>query len=270
MVTGKDGRTCLFWQDKWQPNTLESLFPQAHSFAKNKAITLQKVSQTEDLTELFTLPLSQTAFQQVNEIQQILNNWTAEEQQTDVWTYFSSGSKFKSSLAYQKLIGQHVIDPAFRWTWISLCQPKHKVFYWLLLKDRLSTRNILRRKNMHLEDYTCPTCLQNVEENAQHLFWGYLFAQQCWGMLNIRIDQDGSTCLNTLAIKDQLRNQFFMVPIIIMTWTIWKIRNRAVFENYQSSLQEAKEKFFNEAQFVTHRIKEGLKQEFNQWIQSLS
>jgi hypothetical protein len=30
---------------------------------------------------------------------------------------------------------------------------KHKFFFWLLLKDRLSTRNLLRRKNMHLTSY---------------------------------------------------------------------------------------------------------------------
>uniref|UniRef100_A0A0A8ZD98 Reverse transcriptase zinc-binding domain-containing protein n=1 Tax=Arundo donax TaxID=35708 RepID=A0A0A8ZD98_ARUDO len=31
--------------------------------------------------------------------------------------------------------------------WKSCAQGKHKFFFWLLLKDRLNTRNLLKRKN---------------------------------------------------------------------------------------------------------------------------
>jgi hypothetical protein len=88
----------------------------------------------------------------------------------DVWTYIGGATRFKSSTAYKKLIGHQEIDPAFRWLWRSFCQPKHKVFCWLLLKDRLSTRNILRRKHMALDSYNCEICSMMVEETAEHLF----------------------------------------------------------------------------------------------------
>jgi hypothetical protein len=32
---------------------------------------------------------------------------------------------------------------------------KHKFFFWLLLRDRLNTKNLLRRKTNILEDYNC-------------------------------------------------------------------------------------------------------------------
>jgi hypothetical protein len=35
-----------------------------------------------------------------------------------------------------------------------LVQKWHKVFFWLLLKDRLSTRNILRRRNQVIPSLT--------------------------------------------------------------------------------------------------------------------
>ena len=41
----------------------------------------------------------------------------------------------------------------FRWLWKTCCQNKRKIFFWLLLKDRLSTRQLLRRRHMFLEDY---------------------------------------------------------------------------------------------------------------------
>jgi hypothetical protein len=40
----------------------------------------------------------------------------------------------------------------------GLLLPTHKFFFWLLIKDRPSTRNILRKKNMYLEYYNCVIC----------------------------------------------------------------------------------------------------------------
>jgi hypothetical protein len=51
--------------------------------------------------------------------------------------------------------GHSEVHAAYSWIWKSCCQLKHKIFLWLLLKDRLSTRDLLRRRNMILDDYTC-------------------------------------------------------------------------------------------------------------------
>lgn len=91
---------------------------------------------------MLNLPLSQVAFDQLLSLQQIMAG-IALDDSNDVWTYIGGATRFKSSAAYRKLIGHQEIDPAFRWLWRSFCQPKYKVFCWLLLKDRLSTRNIL-------------------------------------------------------------------------------------------------------------------------------
>jgi hypothetical protein len=37
---------------------------------------------------------------------------------------------------------------------------KHKVFFWLLLKDRLSTRDLLQRQHLVLGSYTCDLCIR--------------------------------------------------------------------------------------------------------------
>jgi len=81
-------------------------------------------------------------------------------------------------MAYKKLIGHQQIHPAYKWLWKSFCQPKQKVFCWLLFKDRLSTRNLLRRKHMQLESYECEVCSLRVEETVEHLFWKCPFAQK--------------------------------------------------------------------------------------------
>jgi hypothetical protein len=67
------------------------------------------------------------------------------------------GENFSSSRAYRAIVGHHQLHNAYQQLWKCLCQPKHKVFFWLLIKDRLSIRNILKRKNMHLQLCSVPS-----------------------------------------------------------------------------------------------------------------
>jgi hypothetical protein len=61
---------------------------------------------------------------------------------------FGGSPIYSSSKAYIHITGHRVVHAAFKWLWKSACQNKHRVFFWLLLKDMLSTRELLRRKNI--------------------------------------------------------------------------------------------------------------------------
>jgi hypothetical protein len=62
--------------------------------------------------------------------------------------------------------------PMYRWLWASKCQSKHKMFFWLLLKNRLKPKGVLRRKNnVFLDSYHCELCLFQKEEKLKHLFF---------------------------------------------------------------------------------------------------
>lgn len=107
---------------------------------QNKLISVNKALRQVDLSQFFRLPLSEEAFSQLQSIIQTLNGLILTEED-DVWRHAVSLSK-----AYKILIGHTVIEPAYKWLRECSCQPKHKFFFWLLIKNRLSTRNILRRK----------------------------------------------------------------------------------------------------------------------------
>jgi hypothetical protein len=89
----------------------------------------------------------------------------------DRWRCIWNSTKYSSQKAYLQIIGINDASPIFRWMWKSCVMGKHTFFFWLLLRDRLNTREILRRKNMELEDYTCVLCRQNAEESLLHLFF---------------------------------------------------------------------------------------------------
>ena len=90
--------------------------------------------------------------------------WNADTK--DIWCYSWGSCKYSSKKAYKILIGHTETSPLFYWMWASSNLGKHKFFFWLLLMDRINTRNLLRRKNMELENYNCVLCNSDCEETA--------------------------------------------------------------------------------------------------------
>jgi hypothetical protein len=80
---------------------------------------------------------------------------------------------------------------------------ENKVFFWLLLKDRVNLRDLLRRKNMTLESYTCDMCNLQRPETAAYLFVGKRLVSW-WSP----------------RIKQHLGVPFFVEIIILLTWSI--------------------------------------------------
>jgi hypothetical protein len=141
------GDTCFLWHDLWGNSVQSQVYGQLFSFAKSVNISVFRAKSTTDIRTLFHLPISQESYAQLMSLalaQEIVE--LSDSDQQDVWTYSWGSPFFSSTKAYKKLIGTRQLDVCFHWLWKCSAQKKHKVFFWLLLKDRLSTRNILRRK----------------------------------------------------------------------------------------------------------------------------
>jgi hypothetical protein len=69
------------------------------------------------------------------------------------WLAFESATVFKVSAAYKLAIGDHIVCPTLKWIWKTCYQSKHKVFFWLLVMDRLKTRQLFERKDFFMADY---------------------------------------------------------------------------------------------------------------------
>jgi hypothetical protein len=173
-----NGESCFFWDDLWREDTLAHKYPELLSFAKKRQISFKQASSQAPLQSLFHLPLSQQAHDQLlllqGELDEVrLNNLP------DAWSYIWNSDDFSVKRAYKHLSGHCYPHPAFKWVWKSSYQNKHKVFFWLLLKDRVSTRELLRRKRMVLEEYSCILCNAATDETSLHLFLLCPFAVQC-------------------------------------------------------------------------------------------
>jgi hypothetical protein len=164
-------------------------------------------------------------------------------------------------------MGNQWTHPIFTWLWKSKCQPEHKVFFWLLLKDRLNTRTLLRQRAMLLDSYTCDNCILQAEETVTHLFFRCSFARRCWSF--IRISPPCSTDLiNTiLRIRRRWQVPWKLETIILLTWCIWKSRNNWVFNEIPPTVEGCRDMFKTEMNLLCHRVKPVIGDKIKTWIQ---
>jgi hypothetical protein len=179
----KAGFSVSFWSDHWDLGVLKNLYPQLFSFARKKSCSVNQFLSWDDSRSFF-LPSSQIAFEQLCELKDGILALQLHAQGSDEWTYVWDSSSFSSHRAYSFLRGSYPASPLFKWMWASKAQNKHKFFFWLFLRDRINKRNLLHRKNMFLPSYICVLCVQNVEEDIGHLFFGCPFSDAYWTYLD--------------------------------------------------------------------------------------
>jgi hypothetical protein len=176
-----DGTTVTFWDDCWSGNeVLAHHFPRLFSFARNPSISVSKVMAAADLDTLFSLPISQEAFEELETLGQFLELQAFDEESKDTWIYQWGNTTYSSSKLY-KLAFQNLPEhPVFSWLWKSKCTPRVKFFAWLVLVDRLNTKTMLRRRNLSDEDDDehCMLCPAGTEEDLDHLFFDCPFAKR--------------------------------------------------------------------------------------------
>jgi hypothetical protein len=265
-----DGKSVNFWTDLWGDQCLHHRLPHLLSFVKNTRSTVPDVANVEFLEDLFHLPLSQEAHSEFVAFEEICNSavMTIAQGNLDSWCYIWGSQNFLCSKAYKVLCGHPPTPPHFAWTWKSSCRSHHKFFFWLLLLDRLNTRNLLGRKNFQIPSYLCEICQGNHEETLVHLFWNYSFSQECWDFICPTRERNLSVLEAFADVKAKLKVPFSSEIIILAAWSIWMMRNNKIFNNQIPSFRNWKGFFIQELRMVAHRMKKKHVQSFKEWLQS--
>ena len=82
-----DGSSVLFWEDRWANEVLALKYPCLFSFVRNPRITVKSVIEADDLYSLFTLPLSEQAYNQLQNLHLDLLSVPYNEAQEDRWVF---------------------------------------------------------------------------------------------------------------------------------------------------------------------------------------
>ena len=263
-----NGKSAFLWHDLWTKCCMSQEFPHLYSFAKNIDISVGQAIHNEFLEDLFHLPLTSEAYQEFLTFENTLEEVKLNSQLdlNDEWTYIWGSEIFSTKKAYNVLIGVQNTSPLFAYIWKSSCQAKHKIFFWLLLHDRLNTRDLLARKNFHLQSYDCATLQCRHVETTTHLFWTCPMARQCWDFVCPQRDTNLTLHEAFFDMKNKLHLPFFMDIIILASWSIWMIRNNNIFRDERPTVDRWKHIYLAELNWLKFRIKAKHASQFKEWL----
>jgi hypothetical protein len=125
---------------------------------------------SNDLWSCFALPLLVEAFQGFQELNVIISDThlvaRAVDKREFVW-----GRKYFSSRFYRFMFEHLPKYAALNAIWKSKTLPKLNVFSWLIMVDRINTKDIMLRKHWQINSGSACILFQgNVLKNRDHLF----------------------------------------------------------------------------------------------------
>lgn len=124
------------------------------------------------------------------------------------------------------LLFQESLSPVQRFQWSTPSVKMNLEIFMLAQSQSIflapcsgqSTRNILRRKSMHLPSFNCVLCPENLEETRKHRFLHCSFAKAFWSKVGIQIDDFVGPIQNLENFRAQLHIPFFME--VISLWAV--------------------------------------------------
>ena len=131
--------------------------------------------------------------------------------EADVWIYAWGSDQFTPHKYYEFYFRDIRAHEAFGWIWKSRSTMKIKVFGWLLLADRLNTRNMLKRRHYNIgDDHNCILCGLSIEETLEHLFFECHFSTDCWATMGLSWPQGMPRLQNVTTAKQRWNGPLFM------------------------------------------------------------
>ena len=185
LTTVKEGSgdTVRLWKDKWTLPLVREKYPHLLSFAKDHDSALQNFQNPdeEEIYNHFHLPLSLIADQELADLIGTLHYWSANNDLSsgDTWSFDWNG-KYSARRVYEKLDPHDKAPAPFQWIWKSRALPKQKFFFWLLLLDRLNTRDLLARKNFYVESKACVLC-QDCQMKLSIIYFSHVISARASG-----------------------------------------------------------------------------------------
>jgi hypothetical protein len=144
----------------------------------------------------------------------------------DVWGgggYIWGNNQYSSSRYYTLNLKNIQAPKPFKWIWKANVTKELKIFIWLVFRDRINSRNLLRRKNFSIEgdDYTYVLCNLGIEEFTYHLIFQCPFCERCWNSL-VSTGIMSFTALTLLRKLKKIGRMGILEVFSIAVWEIWK------------------------------------------------
>lgn len=163
-----------------------------------------------------------------------------EDEDSITWLWENTGT-YSSKSAYKIISQGGKIKWHFSFIWSCKIPPSAKFFTFLLLQNKLSTKDVLRRRGIHL-NRGCVCCQQCPVESALHIFFLCPFAVAVWyhvskilskPLMKIQITVDQIVCSSWEMVRNNghMGRKEWACRFICVTWQLWKHRNDIIFRD---------------------------------------
>eukprot|EP00253_Pinus_taeda_P006425 PITA_06425 len=257
----RNSRLALFWEDAWQ---------QLPKLDSPELITIKKTYQAQGRYKVnqywhqHSIEENWRDWINFNPENTEVNNHTAqhfnerilkrnirktEEDDKLRWGLKGNGNfSLKEARNILEKDEQGEIQPWSSKVWDSLLWPKIRTFLWLLMRNKTLTCDNLCKKGFEGPS-RCHMCLKE-QESLNHIFNTCEWASQLWGWMegiltssDRQIDSIHSTILNwrTYFSGTQRVNSIWKSAPGFLLWSIWKERNRRIFEDEHRNINFSKD-----------------------------
>jgi hypothetical protein len=184
-----------------------------------------------DISEEFYLPLSGTE----NDELMILLGWIDQMVLAEVGRGMNGNAPRVfiqlADFAYPYMIILLFPHSMNGYIWKSKCIIKIKMLAWLLLSDRLNTKDTIQRRHWKvIDDYNCVLC-PKIHDDRDHLFFNCNVTARIWNYLQIQWGTIGSMVQTGDVARRNFRHHVFKEVVALACWNIWIFRNAKIFDH---------------------------------------
>ena len=233
-----DGRKTRFWEDAWiKDKPLCLIFPRLYNLTFCKHVTVAKVFTLEFNCIRFRRCLHGETLDMWNKLLDMCGQVILSDKPDKVkWLLTNSGSFSVKSL-YHYLIARQVVFP-FKKLWRMKMPLKVKAFSWLVIKNRILTKDNLSKKGWKGAKF-CEFC--DCEESVNHLFFSCSLAKFLWNIVGCALGSQRAPmsffdlCQNWLSSYTGKDRVVVLLGSAALLWSIWKTRNKSCFQSVMPS-----------------------------------
>ena len=161
-------------------------------------------------------------------------------------------------------------NPILSWVWKSCCTMTVKMFAWLVIMDRVNTKDMIQRRHWKINDGpSCVLCLTGVLEDRNHLFFQFNFSMRIWNYLQVSCLDSNDMVQIALHARKDFNKPFFSKVVFLSWWNIWKVRNDKAFRHINPSFRQWRNGFTHDITLLSHRIKTRYREALLKWIDFL-
>jgi ribonuclease HI len=162
-----------------------------------------------------------------------------------IWAASKDG-KYSVRNGYNSLIHSQrwdQIEIPLNLCWDAACLPKAGFFLWLASQNRILTEDRLHKFGFQGPS-RCVLCKHNIED-VDHLLYRCPFSQSCWEWLRLKLGWSSPLPKSffkfligwpTNMVKG-IYNKLWNICPAIVSWEIWKERNRRIFQDSEMELE---------------------------------